>query len=125
MKDFIRDLEKIFDFIIFDTPPVLTLNDPVILGSCVDKTIMVVAASEVSRGLAKQGLLTLKKSRNNVLGAVLNKVRTEGSHYYYYYYYHTEEPGNGFKKLWYNSLTIMGLKKKRRRRTQRKMPMSN
>ncbi|MBC8276686.1 MAG: polysaccharide biosynthesis tyrosine autokinase [FCB group bacterium] len=125
MREFIKDLEEKFDFIIFDTPPVLTLNDPVILGSYVDKTIMVIGANEVSRGLAKQGLITLSKSRNNVLGAVLNKVRSEGSHYYYYYYYHTEDSGNGFKKLWYNSLSIMGIKKKRKRRTQRKLPLDN
>ncbi len=121
IKEFIHNLEERFDFIIFDTPPVLTLNDPVILGSQVDRTIMVVAANEVSRQLVKQGLTTLQKSQNRILGAVLNKIKTEGSHYYYYYYYyHSDDSGNGFRKLVRNSLALIGLKKKRRRRSHHK-----
>jgi capsular exopolysaccharide synthesis family protein len=119
MKDFIKDLEQRFDFIIFDTPPVLTINDPIILGSYVDKTIFVVSANEVSRQVIKQGIATLRKSHNHLLGVVLNKFRTEGSHYYYYYYYyyHTpEDGGNGFKKFWRSSLALMGIRKRRRRR---------
>lgn len=120
MKDFIKELEQKFDFIIFDTPPILTLNDPIILGSYLDKTIMVVSANEVSRQLVKQGLALLKKGNSRILGVVLNKVKTEGSHYYYYYYYyHSDHPDNGFKKLLYNSLVLLGLKRKRRRRTHR------
>ena len=129
MKDFIRDLESRFDFIIFDTPPVLTINDPVILSSYVDKSILVIAANEVSRQVIKQGIATLRKSNNNLLGAVINKFHTEGSHYYYYYYYyHTPETdGNGFKKFIYNSLALVGIrrKRKRRRRTHRKLPMQD
>jgi hypothetical protein len=60
---------------------------------------------------------------------VLNKFRTEGSHYYYYYYhyyYTSSEPGNGFKKLWRNSLVALGLKKRRRRhRTHRAVSRQN
>jgi|GEM_PF-1172692 len=127
MKEFISAVEKKFDFVIFDTPPVLTLNDPVILGSMVDRTIMVIGANEVSRQLVKLGLNTLQKGKNHVLGAVLNKVKTEGSHYYYYYYYyHSDDSGNGFKKIWYNSLALMGIKPKRRRRSHhRKMNVTN
>jgi Mrp family chromosome partitioning ATPase len=98
---------------------VLTINDPIILGSYVDKTIFVVSANEVSRQVIKQGIATLRKSHNHLLGVVLNKFRTEGSHYYYYYYYyyHTpEDGGNGFKKFWRSSLALMGIRKRRRRR---------
>jgi capsular exopolysaccharide synthesis family protein len=129
MKDLIKELELRFDFIIFDTPPVLTINDPVILGSYVDKTILVVAANEASRQMIKQAISTLRKSHNHLLGVVLNKFRTEGSHYYYYYYhyyYTSSEPGNGFKKLWRNSLVALGLKKRRRRhRTHRAVSRQN
>ena len=122
MKDFVSEAESKFDFIIFDTPPVLTLNDPVILGSLTDRTILVVGANEVPRQMIKQGLQTLRKGRNKVLGVVLNKVKTEGSHYYYYYYYyHSDDSGNGFKKMWYNSLALFGMKKKRRHRSQDKV----
>ena len=117
MKELIKDLETMFDFIIFDTPPVLTINDPVILGSLVDRTILVVAANEISRQIIKEGLNTIQKSRGNLLGIVLNKFRHEGSHYYYYYYsYHEPEEGNGFRKLISSSLAMVGLKGKHRRK---------
>jgi len=127
MREFITAVEKKFDFVIFDTPPVLTLNDPVILGSMVDRTVMVIGANEVSRQLVRQGLNTLQKGKCHLLGAVLNKVKTEGSHYYYYYYYyHSDDSGNGFKKLFYNSLALIGIKPKRRRRSHhRRMNVSN
>ena len=127
MKNFIKELELKFDFIIFDTPPILTINDPVILSSYVDKTILVIAANEVSRQVIKQGIATLNKSNDNLLGAVINKFHTEGSHYYYYYYYYhsPDDSGNGFKKFLYNSLALVGIRKKRkrRRRTHRKVSM--
>ncbi|MBC8203935.1 polysaccharide biosynthesis tyrosine autokinase [bacterium] len=116
MKDFIKELEQRYDFIIFDTPPILSINDPVILGSYVDKTILVVAANEVSRSVVKMAISTMKKSHINLVGAVLNKFRAEGSHYYYYYYYHTSDEGNGFKKIWRDGLSIIGINKRRRHR---------
>ena len=127
MKNFIKELERKFDFIIFDTPPILTVNDPVILGSYVDKTILVVAANEVSRQVIKQGIATLNKNNDNLLGIVINKFHTEGSHYYYYYYYYhpADGGGNGFKKFLLNSLALVGIRKKRerRRRIHRKVSM--
>ena len=120
MKDFIKELEQKFDFIIFDTPPILTINDPIILGSYVDKTVLVIAANEISRQIVKEGVDKLRKSNDRLLGAVLNKFHTEGSYYYYYYYSYHAPSGNGFKRLIANSLAILGLKHKRHRRRHRK-----
>jgi len=122
MRDFIKELETMYDFIIFDTPPILTINDPVILGAYVDKTILVVSAGEISRQVVKEGVNTLNKSHHRLLGVVLNKFKSEGSHYYSYYYYysyHTSDEKNAFKRLLNDSLAIVGLKRKRRRRKHR------
>lgn len=126
MKEVIKALEEKFDFVIFDTPPVLTINDPVVLGSYIDKTILVVAANEISRQIVKEGLNTLQKGRGNLLGIVLNKFRHEGSHYYYYYYsYHEPEEGNGFKKLISSSLAMVGFKSKGKRRHKHRRTYSD
>jgi capsular exopolysaccharide synthesis family protein len=122
MRDFIKELETMYDFIIFDTPPILTINDPVILGAYVDKTILVVSAGEISRQVVKEGVATLNKSHHRLLGVVLNKFKSEGSHYYSYYYYYsyyTSEEKNAFKRLLNDSLAIVGLKRKRKRRKRR------
>ena len=122
MKDFIKELEQKYDFIVFDTPPLLSINDPVILGSYIDKTILVVSANDVSRSVVKMAISTMKKSHINLGGAVLNKFRAEGSHYYYYYYYTSSEKGNGFKKALRDGLSLIGINKKRRHRTRHRLP---
>ncbi len=118
-RHFLQDLEERYDFIIFDTPPVLSLNDPVVLSSYLDRTILVVASQEVSRQAIRHGVNTLRKGKSHLMGAVLNKFHTDDrKHYYYYYYsYYSPDGGNGFRKFLHN----MGFrKKKRRHRSSRK-----
>jgi len=121
MRDFIKELEQKFDFIIFDTPPILTINDPVILSAYVDRTVLVVAANEISRQIIKEGINTLNKSHSRLMGVVLNKFRSEGSHYYYYYYnyYHRSEETNTLKRILNDSMAMVGIKRKKRRRRSR------
>ncbi|MFH1861759.1 MAG: polysaccharide biosynthesis tyrosine autokinase, partial [bacterium] len=116
MKEFIREAEKLFDVVIFDTPPVFTLNDSVILGGTVDRTIVVAAAGEISRVMLKQGIATLERGNARILGIVLNKLQMEGTHYYYYYHSYHQVEEKGFKRLLGRQMEMLGLKKKRTNR---------
>jgi len=112
-KEFIKEAEKLFDFIIFDTAPIFSLNDPVILGAHTDRTIMVAGAGEISRQMLKQAIAALERGNNRLLGVALNKMQMEGSQYYYYYHAYHQLPESGLKRLASKPLALIGLKKKR------------
>lgn len=115
-KDFIKEAEKLFDLIIFDTPPLFSLNDPVILGSLVDRTIVVAAAGDISKPMLKQAVGTIERGGNRLLGIVLNKIQMEGSHYYYYYHSYNHEEDTAMRSLSRKPLALLGFKGKSTRR---------
>ncbi len=87
MDALIEELEKKYDRIIIDSPPVLAVTDAVVLAGKVDGTILVVKCGETHRNAALQSKEILESVKSsNVIGAVLNMVeRNQTSGYYYYY----------------------------------------
>jgi capsular exopolysaccharide synthesis family protein len=91
MKAFIQNLQSgPFDWVILDTPPVLAVTDAVILASAVSGVVFVIGSEMTRRVHAERALETLRTSRPNVVGAVLNRVDFDANKYYYsrYYGYH-------------------------------------
>ena len=89
MRRLISSLETgPFDWVIIDTPPVLAVTDPVILGPLLSGMIVVVGA-EMARGAhAERAVETLQAGSNtNVVGVVLNRVDFAHNKYYYSRYY--------------------------------------
>ncbi len=68
---------------VFDTPPVLPLPDPAILGGLADGIVLVVLAGKTPRRLIDRALDRLQGTM--LLGFVLNNT-DEFRHYAYYYY---------------------------------------
>lgn len=91
MEEFLADLEKKYDRIIFDTPPVLAVTDAVVLSGKVDGVVIVVKAGETHKNAILRAKELLESARaSNILGAVLNMVehgKTSGYYYYYRQYY--------------------------------------
>jgi Mrp family chromosome partitioning ATPase len=91
MEEFLADLEKKYDRIIFDTPPVLAVTDAVVLAGKVDGVVIVVKAGETHKNAILRAKELLESARaSNILGAVLNMVehgKTSGYYYYYRQYY--------------------------------------
>jgi len=98
MKDLISEIQKEYDKVLFDCPPVLGLADAPILSTNVDGVLLVVGASEVDRQAVQKAKESLEKVRAHILGVILNKVEPEHSSYGKYYYYRT---GDG-KQIWQN-----------------------
>ncbi|RJP77816.1 MAG: polysaccharide biosynthesis tyrosine autokinase, partial [Candidatus Zixiibacteriota bacterium] len=119
MKEFIKEAENLFDYVLFDTPPLYSLNDPVILGSMVDRTIVVASAGDISKPMLKQAVATLERGNNRLLGIVLNKVQMEGTHYYYYYHSYNHGEDRRLRGIASKPLMLLGLKKPRSGRSQR------
>jgi polysaccharide biosynthesis transport protein len=88
MKAFLQNLAAgPFDWIILDTPPVLAVTDAVILAPSVTGLVFVIGSEMTRRIHAERALETLRTSRPNILGVVLNRVDFEGNRYYYSRYY--------------------------------------
>lgn len=82
-------VEKIkdnYDFILFDSPPVIAVTDAVILSSKVDGVFLVIHAGKSSKGICLRAKILLEKVNANILGAVLNNVKVESGYGYEYYY---------------------------------------
>jgi len=123
IKEFIREAEKLFDIVIFDTPPIFSLNDPVILGALVDRVITVASSGGISKPMLKQATETLERGNSNMLGVVLNKMQMEGTHYYYYYHSYNQIDQGGFKQMAAKPLALLGFKRKSSKRGYRNKPV--
>jgi capsular exopolysaccharide synthesis family protein len=76
-------LSSIFDWILFDTPPVTPLTDALILSRQVDASLLVVRADSTPREMIEESLARLGK--NHVLGVIFNAA--EGLNHLYSKYY--------------------------------------
>lgn len=86
-ENFINELKKLYDFIIIDCPPILSVSDAIPVGNIVDGTIFVCSSKKTSRKDAKTAVEILQKNHVNVLGTVLTQVEQDENNGGYYYYY--------------------------------------
>lgn len=85
MNQLIKELEEIFDLVIFDMPPVIAVTDAQIMSSKADGTIFVVNKDGADKEMVKKSKELLEKVKANVIGVVFNRVELKGDNYYYYY----------------------------------------
>lgn len=91
----IEGLRERFDVVIFDTPPVLPVIDPLVLARRVDGVILVARCQATSRVAVQRSLTLLQQRDTNLLGLVLNEVNPRSEHGKYsseYYTYRSHEP---------------------------------
>jgi protein-tyrosine kinase len=88
MKQLVANLKQgPFDWVVIDTPPVLTVTDPVVVTPLVDGVTFVIGSEMTRRGVAERAVQMLMTGRPKVIGAVLNRVNFERNKYYYSRYY--------------------------------------
>lgn len=86
MKEITDDFKKIKDIVIFDSPPLMSVTDPMLVASLVDGIILVFDADRTRRDMVKRGVELVRQSNPDVVGTVLNKITEKQRNYYYYYY---------------------------------------
>ncbi|MGX9134402.1 CpsD/CapB family tyrosine-protein kinase [Rummeliibacillus sp. JY-2-4R] len=84
MDDTIERLRQIYDYIIFDAPPVLAVTDAQLIANQCDGTILALNSGLTKKEAARKTLELLKGSNTKIIGAVLNNHRLERNHYYAY-----------------------------------------
>ena len=90
----IETLSREYDLVLFDSPPVASISDALLLGKAVEGTLLVIRAGQTPREMIGRGLKALEGAEVRVTGAVLNGVNVKESAYYYGYdsYYYSSEP---------------------------------
>ena len=92
MESIISFLKQHFDYIIFDSPPVMAVSDAKILGRMVDKTVFVVRWDKTPKKVITAALKQLQTHEVDIAGLVLQQVNLKRYGRYGYgdsgYYYH-------------------------------------
>jgi succinoglycan biosynthesis transport protein ExoP len=95
MRQVLLELARSYDVVLVDTPPVLAVNDAVVLGRLVDGLLIVVEANRATRRMLTEVRARLEGARVAPTGLVLNKVRSGGLPYgEYTRYYQKQRKGN-------------------------------
>ena len=98
MKNLLQRAKEQYDYVLIDTPPVMPVTDALIVSRFVDGMILVIASAEVKVEMARDVKKQLVNAGANILGVVLNKVRSEHHGYGYGYYYYYGNDGEKHKK---------------------------
>ncbi|MDQ1000325.1 capsular exopolysaccharide synthesis family protein [Neobacillus niacini] len=85
MEQFIEEAKEQFDYVLFDTPPLLAVADPQILANKVDASIFVVYSGRTEIDQAKKAKELLQNAQSKLVGVVLNHKELKNNEYYYYY----------------------------------------
>jgi capsular exopolysaccharide synthesis family protein len=90
MKDLIGELKQRYDFVFFDSPPIMGVSDASILASEVDMTLQVVQYRRYPQPMNIRAKQLIEKVGGNLVGIVLNNINMSQDESYYYYsgYYH-------------------------------------
>ena len=84
-RDLFRRLEEQYEYVIVDSPPLISVSDGMLIAQCCDGAILVVRAGQTPRALIRQSLNQLERGGCRLLGTVLNGVATESRAYGKYY----------------------------------------
>jgi capsular exopolysaccharide synthesis family protein len=102
MSKLVDGLEKQYDMILFDSPPIVAVTDASMISSELDAIALVVKAGETERSAVDRALDIMRNVKAPLIGAILNGASQEnlgGKYAYYYsyynYYYHSEDAEKG------------------------------
>ena len=94
MSQLLSYLKETYDYIIIDTPPVLSVTDPQLLALKADGTLMVIREGKARQKLILNAYKELKKLNINVIGSILNDCGQKMGGYSQYYYQYEDQSVN-------------------------------
>lgn len=95
---FVQRAREEYDFVIIDTPPVLLVPDPRVIGQHADVVVYVVHWDKTPRAQVQQGLRSFEMVNVPVSGLVLSQIDPRGMRRYGY----TGTYGRGYSKAYYD-----------------------
>ncbi|MFH1413995.1 MAG: CpsD/CapB family tyrosine-protein kinase [Candidatus Omnitrophota bacterium] len=85
MRGLINLLKSKYDYVIFDTPPIIPVTDAGLLGAQTDGVLMVIKAGKTQKGVVKHSDGILRQAQAKILGYVLTNIQYHIPGYLYRY----------------------------------------
>jgi polysaccharide biosynthesis transport protein len=87
MDAILRRCGELYDYVVIDSPPILSVTDGVILARQADAVVLVVRHGKSSKHVVRRARDILLRSGSGITGIVLNAVDLNSPEYYGYYGY--------------------------------------
>lgn len=94
-RELVLELTQRFDRVILDSPPVIAVTDPAIIGTVADGTLLIGKAHKTTLEIASHAIRQLTDVGSNLLGMILNDVDLSFSGYAHYHYRYGYYYGQG------------------------------
>ena len=88
MQELLDECAERFDFVLVDSPPVLSVTEGVLISVMVDTTMVVVRAGQTTKAALRRALNMLSQVNARVMGVALNAVDLKREQGYYGQYYY-------------------------------------
>ena len=75
MQDVLNELADKYDYVLIDTPPVLSFTDAAVIAGKADGVILLMESGRVKPALAKEAKQILEQTKSNIIGIILNKMK--------------------------------------------------
>ena len=85
VKELVKNLKARYDYVFFDSPPVMGVSDASIIASELDGVLLVVQYRKYPRAMSARAKRLIESVGGNILGVVLNNINILRDDYYYYY----------------------------------------
>lgn len=89
VRDLIKNLKARYDYVLFDSPPIMGVSDSSIIASEVDGVLLVVQYRKYPRQMSARAKRLVENVGGTIAGVVLNNINIlrDDSYYYYSSYY--------------------------------------
>ncbi|MBD2577609.1 polysaccharide biosynthesis tyrosine autokinase [Oscillatoria sp. FACHB-1406] len=77
MEHLMEQFQGFFDFVVYDTPPLIGLADANLIGAKADGIVFVVNLDKTNRGLVTKAIDGLRMTRATILGVVANGIKRD------------------------------------------------
>jgi polysaccharide biosynthesis transport protein len=96
IRELVKNLKTRYDYVFFDSPPIVGVSDASILASEMDGVMLVVQYRKYPRQISARARRILENVGANAVGVILNNINILRDDYYYYYhsyysYYNQQE----------------------------------
>jgi capsular exopolysaccharide synthesis family protein len=85
LRNLLSLLKQKYDYVIFDSPPIISVTDAGVLGAQTDGVIMVIQANRTQKGVVQHAQHLLKQAQAKLLGYILTNVQYHIPAYIYRY----------------------------------------
>ena len=96
MGKLLKDVQGAFDYVVFDSPPVLPVADALLLGAITDGVVVTVLGGKTSREVVAKARTKLQRANVKILGVLINNLRVASGSFAGYGVYAKYEYGYGY-----------------------------